>query len=497
MKYHSLCIKFALITFIIQLLERKVFCESTVSQTKESIQTFWNEFEKALLEVAPLEEQIDRTCDTRPIHLHYEGVPRPNLLHVPDQTLNHLKQSHSTIVDKIDQIASKLTYNSNTSGIVMTCSKDQFDYQLVSLRMLRRTGSKLPVEVFLASPEDYSEEICEKIYPSLNAKCRLVSDIHMNVTLERFQYKVFAMLFSSFENILFLDADNLPILNLDDLMTTPPFTEYGMVTWIDFWAETISPYYFSIIDRPAPENVTHYSCESGQLLLSKKTHAKTLLLATYYNIYGYGHYYRLFTQNGFGEGDKETFYAAADFYRLPYYRVVTNATQMNYLKIGNFWESLAMIQPHPTDDWKKYEKNESSIIVRPLFIHANYYKLSVNALMKEGSVVITEDGYMKRIWASKEVMTEYFGYDIEKSTWDEIIQITQSLYPHLLPKVELYYRVVIEKSQIQPALIRDVTFYASITLITLLLLYLLRKHILELVKQLSKKILKKVTKKDA
>jgi len=66
-----------------------------------------------------------------------------------------------------------------------------------------------PVEVFLSSPRDYEQFICEIVLPALNARCLILSDILGDDVGSFFmiQNKCVAILFSTFEEVLFLDAD--------------------------------------------------------------------------------------------------------------------------------------------------------------------------------------------------------------------------------------------------------------------------------------------------
>lgn len=45
-----------------------------------------------------------------------------------------------------------------------------------------------------------------------------------HITVEKYQYKLPAMLFFSFKEILFLDADEFPLNNLEILFTSESFT---------------------------------------------------------------------------------------------------------------------------------------------------------------------------------------------------------------------------------------------------------------------------------
>ncbi|ESZ93306.1 hypothetical protein SBOR_6287 [Sclerotinia borealis F-4128] len=132
-----------------------------------------------------------------------------------EKDIETMRRSHTWFVDQLMQNAPKLEYKKGTSRIVTSAGGDYFPPLLVSLRFLRRTGSTLPVEVFLATPDEYEPLLCEAILPSLNAKCLIISDIidqhDLPFSLSGYQLKAFAILFSSFESVLFLDADNFPI----------------------------------------------------------------------------------------------------------------------------------------------------------------------------------------------------------------------------------------------------------------------------------------------
>ena len=59
----------------------------------------------------------------------------------------------------------------------MTAGSSQLPVLLTSLRMLRRTGCTLPVEIYLGSTTDYDHQLCDEILPGLNACCFVVEDV--------------------------------------------------------------------------------------------------------------------------------------------------------------------------------------------------------------------------------------------------------------------------------------------------------------------------------
>ncbi|ROW01340.1 hypothetical protein VMCG_05949 [Cytospora schulzeri] len=216
-------------------------------------------------------------------------------------------------------------------GIVTVGGGKYFPPLMVSLRLLRRTGTRLPIEVFLPE-EEYEPELCEHVMPELNAFCRTFPNFDGKIT--HFQFKIFAILLSSFSDVLWLDADNFPLHDTAPLFKSDPFQENGLITWPDLWQTSVSPAYYLIASRTSTPVSARASTESGQLLISKVKHWKTLLLAAYYNYYGPGYYYPILCQGGTGCGDKETFLPAAEAMGLPFYDIKAQPYDIGHYKIN-------------------------------------------------------------------------------------------------------------------------------------------------------------------
>jgi alpha 1,2-mannosyltransferase len=422
-------------------------CSASIFYLDQPVYTFWNELERVFMETAPPEtnpDRLHREC----IMIHakdWRNGTRPDVLTIKPDDLVTMREKHAEITNKIPELVHLMRYNSKTRGIVTTCGLRDLGYLAISLRMLRFTGSTLPVEILLASVDDYHADFCEDIFPQLNARCILMSDVlnenifTRKVELKTYQFKIIAILFSSFEEVLFLDADNIPVSNPDLLFTSEPFKERGMITWLDFWAETVSPLYYKIINEKLPDGLTRVACEAGELLFSKKVHAKTLLLAAYYNYYGPSHYYRLFSQNAPGEGDKETFIMAAEFYKIPFYTVQTGVEAIGH-KNGDEFRGIAMTQRNAIDDWDRYVKNKTDrAFVRIMFIHANYPKVDPNRLLREGGPILRYNGTVGRMWENVEELKRLIGYDSEVQIWKEFIYVTCKYYPHLCQAIRENY----------------------------------------------------------
>jgi alpha 1,2-mannosyltransferase len=282
--------------------------------------------------------------------------PRPDSLWLKQEDIDALRNAHAKFLRDLVDKPVELPYAADTRGVVMTAGLRQLPVLTQSLSMLRRTGCNLPVEVFLSTSEDYDHQICETVFPSLNVKCLIFGEIAAaagtGVKLTQYQYKIMALLFSSFESVLFLDSDAWPTHDITPLFDSVVFGRHGMILWPDFWYPSESPYYFDIsgIQEIPPLNARP-STESGEILLSKKSHTVTLLLAAYYNYYGPDYYYPLQSQGAPGQGDKETFGWAAVATNNSFYTVHTAVVAIGHVDSNGEFTGSAMAQHDPVADY--------------------------------------------------------------------------------------------------------------------------------------------------
>jgi alpha 1,2-mannosyltransferase len=94
--------------------------------------------------------------------------------------------------------------------------------------MLRKTGSTLLVEVYIPKADNFDYRIYN-VLKDLKAQCIVLLKFG-NFTISRFQYKAIALLASKFEDILFLDADNFPIVNPSKFFDEELYTSTSLVT---------------------------------------------------------------------------------------------------------------------------------------------------------------------------------------------------------------------------------------------------------------------------
>ncbi|AEO59965.1 glycosyltransferase family 71 protein [Thermothelomyces thermophilus ATCC 42464] len=247
------------------------------------------------------------------------NATRPDLIELSEDDVARFRASHAGFVDQLAEFASHLPYEADTTGIVTTTGVATFGQAVSLVLMARRAGSRLPIQIFLDSSSPWVDRLCAETMPRFDARCVSLEDTWGGVRgpvpeLVRFQWKVVSIVGSSFQNVLFLDADCLPVRSPDAIFDrrSEPFASAGLVTWPDFWVTNTSPLFYRIAgDLDVPPVTARTSPESGMMAYDKARHADTLLLAAYYNYNGPDHYYPIFSQRGAGEGDRESFLQAA------------------------------------------------------------------------------------------------------------------------------------------------------------------------------------------
>ena len=180
----------------------------------------------------------------------------------------------------------------------------------VCVNMLRKQGCRLPIELWYLNAAEMKDTMRKLIEP-LGVTCinaQEVRKLYPVRILNGWEIKAFALLHSAFQEVLLLDADNVPVVDPTFLFETKQFQDAGAIFWPDFgrlepsrsiWGLT------GVMYRDEPE------FESGQIVLDKARCFRPLSLAMWFNEYSdfwYNHIH----------GDKETFHMAWRKLDAPY-----------------------------------------------------------------------------------------------------------------------------------------------------------------------------------
>jgi alpha 1,2-mannosyltransferase len=392
---------------------------------------FWKAMSALLALATPKCHPPKKLCTATPakfdgVNSSTDATPQ-KCLSMPEVDMQAMQESHQRVVINIETNPPILSYQKGTRGLVTTAGAQYLPNVIISLRMLRKTGCRLPMEVFLSTQREWETYICETVLPKLNAKC-IVQSSHFRTTANteppsRYQNKIVAILTSSFEELLFIDADCFPVKDFTPVFDSEPFMSTGLITFPDYWASTASQLYYDIIQKPLPPLTARQTTESGEIFISKRTHEKTLLLAMYYNHFGKKFYYPLLSQGASGEGDKDTFLAAAEFFDEPYYAVHARVRSLGHRVDGRL-DGSTMIQHDPVEDYLETTKEIGNPAKDPrvLFVHNNYPKINPRLIWNEHAHIIHDaKGELRRPWTADKELLDSFGFDVQRSHWEEIL----------------------------------------------------------------------------
>ena len=208
-------------------------------------------------------------------------------------------------------------------GIVIVGSASNAKYSTaywIALHSLRRTGAcALPVEIWFPKGE---LPTCEqaKSMRALGATPRSFARSFERLAKNRFAYKLLAVAMSEFDQVLYMDADNIALTaNVCRLFdTSEDYARTGALLWQDFWSSSAAPDLFDVLpSSPALDfNGTH---ESGQFLIHKSRVWRALALALFMN--AYPEIFSPLGGNYMGWGDKEFLASALAATKTPFARV--------------------------------------------------------------------------------------------------------------------------------------------------------------------------------
>ena len=172
----------------------------------------------------------------------------------------------------------------------------------VCINMLRRSGCQLPVQLWHLGPEEMDEKMSALIRP-LGVECVDALEVRKQNPARRltgWESKPYAILHSPFQEVLFLDADNVPVANPEYLFETTEYQDTGAILWPDrSRMKREDPIWRICGIEPREEPET----ESGQLVVDKARCWRELRLTMWMNEHS-DFFYRYFY------GDKETFHLA-------------------------------------------------------------------------------------------------------------------------------------------------------------------------------------------
>src|SRR6266446_5865383 len=174
----------------------------------------------------------------------------------------------------------------------------------VCVQMLRRLGCALPIQLWHLGAKEMDGRMQALVAP-LGVECVDAFKSRKKYPVRRlhgWELKPYAILHCRFREVLFLDADNVPVVNPEFLFDTPRYQASGAIFWPDYEAgknEKLTAIWRSCGMRQPDEP----EFETGQIVVDKRRCWRALRLSLWFNEHS-DFYYRYL------HGDKETFHLA-------------------------------------------------------------------------------------------------------------------------------------------------------------------------------------------
>lgn len=167
----------------------------------------------------------------------------------------------------------------------------------VGLRMLRRFGCGLPVEIWHAGTGGWKGWMTE-LFRGLGAEVRSTVEVDPGAAdLHRFGLKPFALVHSRFREVLWIDADSMVLRDPGSLFDLPVYRDHGAVFWPDVASFPLDHSMWRLTGvRPRVEP----EVQGGEILVDRWRCGRALRLALWFN-----EQHRFFYRHV--HGDKDTY----------------------------------------------------------------------------------------------------------------------------------------------------------------------------------------------
>ncbi|KAI1430552.1 glycosyltransferase family 71 protein [Xylaria sp. CBS 124048] len=181
-------------------------------------------------------------------------------------------------------------------GIVLTAGDGQAHYLLTTIYALRKIGCELPIEIMYLGESDLGEDHRVELESLSGVTTRDIAQMvdDRGWTLAGWAIKPFAILLSSFREVIFIDADSFFFRDPARLFEDPGYRETGALFFRD---RTIMPeskrrMLLQILPRPIDElakestwwkGTSGHHQESGVVVVDKWKHFVSMLLICRFN----------------------------------------------------------------------------------------------------------------------------------------------------------------------------------------------------------------------
>ena len=230
--------------------------------------------------------------------------------------------------------------------IVCSIGHKYFTSAWVCINMLRRLGCLLPIQLWHLGKMKFSWNM-KRLASRLEVECIDASKLHKKFPVRTpygRELKPYAILYSTFKELLYLDADNVPVVNPEFLFDLHEYRKKGALFWPDQNPANTTPKACVIWRSCGMRPPSEQEFESGQILVDKGRCWRALRLALWFNENS-DFYYQYF------DSDKETFHLAFRKMKTPYCLVPKPMRKLDRTMCQHDFEGRRIFQHRNRAKW--------------------------------------------------------------------------------------------------------------------------------------------------
>jgi alpha 1,3-mannosyltransferase len=195
-----------------------------------------------------------------------------------------------------DHMSLHTHFHQGGRGIVLTAGDEQAPFLLTSINLFRKLGCKLPIEIMYLGDSDLGEDFRSELEALPGVVTRDLSQMvdDKGWQLKGWAGKPFAMLLSSFREVIFIDADAMFFKDPEVLFEDPDYVETGALFFHDrlMMAESKKRWLQQTLPKPISKQARQsrfwtgqsgHQQESGVVVVDKWRHFIPMLLVTRMN----------------------------------------------------------------------------------------------------------------------------------------------------------------------------------------------------------------------
>jgi hypothetical protein len=219
----------------------------------------------------------------------------------------------------------------------------------VCINRLRDLGCDLPIELWHLGAREMTPNMRRLIEP-LGVRCvdaLVASGPPAPRPIGGYQLKAYALLHCSFEEVLLLDADNVPVVNPQFLFETRQFKQWGAIFWPDYGRLSADQ---PIWQLTGVEYRAEWEFESGQIVVDKRRCWRPMELALWMNQHSHFWYRHI-------HGDKDTFHMAWRKLGIKYAMTTTPCFSLQCTMCQHDFDGRRIFQHRNFEKWTLDDPN--------------------------------------------------------------------------------------------------------------------------------------------